>query len=568
MFRHLEEVKQSKEFSYCKDLGYTDSQAVTFTLLDYVSSRMRQIGHAYSGQDNLSFSEYVEKYYFDRDYQPTMPEERPAGRPFVRYACLMTPSDITHSVRYDDADVAVNSGVSAKIIGSVRRPVVSHAGAPAETYERPVRTDSYAPIRSRGWRDTDTSPAAVFKPTHNSAAAGIIAANIRAGEKTRPSMVRTEELLNYMSYDLKQPDGTKFELTKEILRTEDDTWLFLGVQGEHVCPGRKNICLLLDVSGSMMGRETCITGVTAAILAGMNPGDVLSLVTYADEDRTMIRSLRLDDTKNIEQILEVLSQIRISGCTNGSAGLNRAYEIIGENHISDGVNRVIIVTDGDFNFGTFDNDSLTDFIRKKRETGAYFSVIGTGIYNIQDDRLEMLAENGNGNYFAVNSLEDVERAVRSNYEALMYPIAKNVKAMVEFNPNRISKWKLTGYENRMLEYEEFRDNNVTADPFGSGAYFIGLFRVKTLKGKTSGHKLKYRNYIPVNSSDLGTLTLRYEDIGDGTFREIEFPITDEETPTENVRRAVKCAMQAQKFRDDQEDELARREIMRLVKSQW
>ena len=135
-----------------------------------------------------------------------------------------------------------------------------------------------------------------------------------------------------------------------------------------------------------------------------------------------------------------------------------------------------------------------------------------------------------------------------------------------FNPSRISKWKLTGYENRMLEAEEFRDDSVTADPFGSGAYFIGLFRVKMSDGKPAGHKLKYRNSIPVNSSELGTLTLRYEDIGDHTVKETDFVITDEETPTENVRKAVSCVKEAGKFRDkDLEDEIARRELMRLIR---
>ena len=586
MFNEMEEVKQSSQYEYYKKLGYTGSQAVTFTLLDYHGySRMRELGNAYSGQDDLNFSEFIEKYYFDRNYQPPLPERNSGSRGFLAYASVIpmdsylesddetqakdTDSGAFRGKQRRDASLsfshfrAKTQNVTGNIIDEAERLYRSHAGAPCK---KTARTDTYAPIRKRGWRETITSPAAVFKPTHNSAAAGIIAANIRAGEKTTPSMVRTEELLNYLSYDLKQPEGKKFELTTEILHTEDDSWLFLGVQGEHVCPARKNICLLLDVSGSMSRRETCITGVTAAILAGMNPGDVLSLVTYADEDRTMISSLVLDETKNIEQILEVLSQIEIEGCTNGSAGLSRAYELIEKNHISDGVNRVIIVTDGDFNFGTFDNDSLTDFIRKKRETGAYFSVIGTGIYNLHDDRLEMLAENGNGNYFAVNSLEDVERSVRSNYEALMYPIAKNVKAMMEFNPDCVSAWQLMGYENRMLEVEEFRDDSVTADPFGSGAYFIGLFRVKMSDGKPAGHKLKYRNSIPVNSSELGTLTLRYEDIGDHTVKETDFVITDEETPTENVRKAVSCVKEAGKFRDkDLEDEIARRELMRLIR---
>ena len=236
---------------------------------------------------------------------------------------------------------------------------------------------------------------------------------------------------------------------------------------------------------------------------------------------------------------------------------------------SESVSRVILISDGDFNINMSDNDSLAKLIRKKRKTGAYFSAIGTGIYNLMDDKLNVLAENGNGNYFVVNSLDDADNFIRRRYEAFMFPIAKNVKAMVEFNPRQINEWKLMGYENRMLEYEEFRDDSVTADPFGSGGYFVALFQVRRNSRKAAGKReLKYQDTVTLPGSELGTLTLRYEDIGSHKVKELEFVIGEPLTPTENTASAVRCALYSRKFAEETEDELARKEIMRLVKSQW
>ena len=185
----------------------------------------------------------------------------------------------------------------------------------------------------------------------------------------------------------------------------------------------------------MYNNTDSIIMVAATVLSRMNPGDILSLVTYSNEDRVIINGLELDENKNVDEIIELLSEIRIDGYTDGSAGINKAYEIIEKNMIEDGVNRVIIITDGDLNFGIHDKDGLKGLIEKKKETGAYFSAIGTGIYNLQDDKLEALAKNGNGNYFVVNSFSDVRRTIRDKYEALVYPIARNVKAQILYCAN-------------------------------------------------------------------------------------------------------------------------------------
>ena len=613
-FKDMEDLKQSEKYAYFKELGYSDDEAVTLSLISLKHDPVMDIVKKKFGeQKEMGFSGFAAKNYFPVKQAPEKEPEKDIFDAFgsffdiphkariknksvkqpvqekAEYKDVILPkavvSDefvVSETASYnllDDGSAVMDSSESSKESeGAFFRDIVSPStvtdGAAQmrgslKSVSRPlpeaVRTDSYEVIEEKIRRNVIDSPTATFRPTFNTAAAGILLSNIRDDSYTRRSMVRTEELLNYLNYDLKAPDGRKFEITAERKDEDGKTFLFLGVQGEKTIPSRQNICLLLDVSGSMSSKADSVVLTAATVLSRMNPGDILSLVTYANKDCVIINGLKLDENKNIDDILELLADIVIDGCTYGSAGINKAYDIIQENMIEDGVNRVIIITDGDLNFGIHDKDGLIGLIEKKRESGAYFSAIGTGIYNLQDDKLEGLAKNGNGNYFVINSISDIRRTIRDNYEALVYPIAKNVKAQMEFNPKTVRTWKLVGYENRTLNHEDFRNDKVIAEPFGSGSYFIALFELQMNEGEDVQSSLKYQKIETVDSQDIGTLTVRFEDVDDQTVKEIEFTVDSQLSATENIDKAIECAKIAEKLRKNDVDELTRKALTRILK---
>lgn len=604
----FEEIRNTEKYRYLRSLGYTEKQALVLCLIDLSDeSRMRRILKAYGSQKEKDFTDFIidnpdpkpiprhslRGRLFDDEEEEDEKEASPVPGFFRKASPLFEADDEdddlsayasggyngsagrSHSQRLACASPAgmsfrMSSFSTAEedeedniIPGFFRRLSAEEEDTDTGLMEQ-IRTDSYETIEEKEKRDTAVSPTATFRPTFNTAAAGILLSNIRRGSHINKSMVRTEELLNYLSYDLKKPEGNKFEITKEIKKDGDHTYLFLGVQSQKVIPARQNICLLLDVSGSMYSNADQIILVSATLLAKMNPGDVFSLVTYADRDHVIIDGLKLNDDKNFNEIAQMLAGIEIDGCTYGSAGIEKAYEIVEANQISDGVNRVIIMTDGDLNFGIHDKDGLKGLIEKKRESGAYFSAIGTGIWNLQDDKLEALAKNGNGNYFVVNDIPDIRKSIRDNYESLVYPIAKNVKAQMEFNPAKVRSWKLAGYENRMLNHEDFRNDKVIAEPFGSGSYFTALFELTMNESLETGSDLKYQRTQLIPSDELGTLTIRYEDVNDSVVKELEFAVEEPLPATKNIEKAITCVQLADRLRSARVDELTRKKVQRLL----
>lgn len=579
MFRNMDEVKESEKYAYFRDLGYTEKEAIVLSLIDFdANGKIGRVMKEYLKQKKEGFVDYVSGHYFsdqfkekpkkkNRNVYSSIVGSGSGGVMLKKLSNLMYNTDYEYKEDEEDDELDLTGAVySCRPVYSISPFFASTENELRELIEN-VRTDSYELIEKKNWRNTVDSPTATFRPTYNTAAAGILLSNNRKGSLTRTSMVRIEELLNYLSYDLKAPHNKKFEVTKEVKKVGNEVYLFLGVQGKKILPEKQNICILLDVSGSMTRNKDSMITVIATVLAKMNSGDVFSLVTYSDKDHVIINGLKLNEDKNIEDILEMLARIDIDGYTNGSAGLNKAYEIIEKNMIDNGVNRVIIITDGDLNFGIHDKDGLKGLIEKKRESGAYFSAIGTGIYNLQDDNLEALAKNGNGNYFVVNELSDVRKSVCDKYEALVYPIAKNVKAQVEFNPGRVKAWKLIGYEKRMLHHEDFRNDKVIAEPFGSGSYFIALFRLVMNEGEMVKASLKYLKTELVQSQEIGTLTVRFEDVKDTGIKELEFTIEDTLTESSNIEKAIECADLAERLRDSNVDELTRMKLSGLLEDQ-
>ncbi|MBP5173575.1 MAG: von Willebrand factor type A domain-containing protein [Clostridia bacterium] len=429
-----------------------------------------------------------------------------------------------------------------------------------------LRTDSYRDFEDSGFRKTSVSPTSTFRTTYNTAAATVLLSNFRKGSSVKHSMMRTEELLNFLDYSIPDPpEGEKFSVTPEFRPSADGKTadLFVGIAGSRVIPARQNIVLLLDTSGSMISKVFQLRATIATVFARLNDGDLLSVVTYSSTDRLFFEAVEKNPGHRIDYFLDLLKEMYISGCTYGSKGIETAYRVVAD-HMVDGVNRVIMVTDGDLNFGITESSDLKSLIIDKKKTGAFFSAIGTGIYNLMDDKLETLAKNGNGNYFVINSVEDVKKCLCDRYESLVWPIATDVKAQVEFNPAAVSEYRLIGYENRQLSHEDFSDDSVIAEPFGSGSRCVALYELKLAGGEAEGGRLKYQTSVLTGSDEICTVSLRYKEPGGGQSVELNFPVEAGCPSGENVCLAVKCAQIAERLRKDPGDREALGEYSELA----
>ena len=422
-------------------------------------------------------------------------------------------------------------------------------------------TDEYEPIEEKDERTAVAEPTSTFRMTTNTASAGVILNQLRNERRIDKSMVRIEEMLNYFRYESTLPDDKMFNLSYELMDAGDQKkYLYINVQGREEVKDRQNIIILLDVSGSMCRNAEQTQAIIATVLSKLGNGDKLSLVTYSDEDHVEIEAFSVNGYEDRIRILEKLLSIEINGCTYGSAGIETAYKIGKNNYIKDGNNQVILITDGDLNFGITDKGGLEELIEQKKKDNLFLSVIGTGLFNYKDDKLEVLCKHGNGVYRTVNSLTDVKKSIDEEYASLVNIIAKDVKAQVEFNPEVVLAYRLLGFENRTLAREDFTNDKVISEPFGSGGYGVALYELKMKTDATpAASGLKYSKLITTGSKEVGTVKVRYKEPLAEVSHEIEKVIVSPEASfTDNLRLAFIVYVCAEKLRGS--DKISSQEI--------
>jgi len=422
-------------------------------------------------------------------------------------------------------------------------------------------TDEYEPIEEKDARTAAAEPMSTFRMTTNTASAGIILNQLRNGRRIDRSMVRIEEMLNYFRYESPLPEKEMFSISSEIMDAEDSQkYLYINVRGREEVKEQQNIIVLLDVSGSMSSETGQTQAIIATIVSKLGNGDKISLITYSDDDIVELESFPVNGPEDRIRVLEKLLSIEITGCTDGSRGIEQAYKIGKKNYVPGGNNQVILITDGDLNFGITDKGGLKELIEKKKKNNLFLSVIGTGLYNYKDDKLEVLAKHGNGVYRTVNSLTDVKKSIDEEYTSLVNIIAKDVKAQVEFNPEVVEEYRLLGFENRALAREDFTNDKVISEPFGSGGYGVALYELKmktTAAPVDSG--LKYSKLVTNGSPEPATVRVRYKEPLEDKSHELEKVIeTAEESFTDNLRLAFIVYVCAEKLRGS--DKISDREI--------
>ncbi len=416
-------------------------------------------------------------------------------------------------------------------------------------------TEEYNYIKESGFLSTITNPLSTFSADVDTASYANVRRMLNNGIKVEAAAIRLEEFLNYFNYDYETPtDDAPFGVTTALADcpwNEDSKLLLIGLQAEEIDFENKpasNFVFLLDVSGSMYSPDKLplMQKAFAMLAEELTADDRVSIVTYAGREAVILEGAAGNDLITITTAIESLEA---AGSTAGAAGINKAYELAERYFIPGGNNRVILATDGDLNVGITSEAALTSLITKKRESGIYLSVLGFGTGNIKDNKMEALADNGNGNYSYIDSIFEAKRVLVNEMGGTLYTVAKDVKFQVEFNPAKVAEYRLIGYENRALKDYEFNDDTVDAGEIGSGHNVTAVYELiladsdKTLSA--SEYKLKYQTATLTDSDDLLTLSIRYKEPDCDSSKLLEYPVLPtiySETMPDNLKFAA-CVLE-------------------------
>lgn len=415
-------------------------------------------------------------------------------------------------------------------------------------------TEDYSPVDENRFQEVMNSPLSTFSIDVDAASYSNVRRFLENGELPPIDAVRIEEMINYFDYDYRQPQGKDpVNIVTEITEAPwnaEHRLVHIGLQGKTLpmedLPA-SNLVFLIDVSGSMQAPDKLpLLKQGFKLLAGqLRAKDRVAIVTYASSSGVALNSTPGDEKQTIKQAIE---ELQAGGSTAGGAGIREAYRIAREHFIKEGNNRVILATDGDFNVGVSSDGELQRLIEAERESGVYLSVLGFGMGNYKDNKLELLADKGNGNYAYIDTFNEARKVLVSEFGGTMFTIAGDVKLQVEFNPGYVKAFRLIGYENRMLNEEDFEDDKKDAGEMGSGHTVTALYEIIPAGGAKQTDKLKYQDLRPsgaAEGNEVLTVKLRYKLPGGKVSKEISAVLADAKTSleaaSENLRFAASVA---------------------------
>jgi Ca-activated chloride channel family protein len=444
------------------------------------------------------------------------------------------------AVDVQNARQAISGTVSGVAGGRAAPPP---AAGPFGGYIRPRAGDAetYAVIEDNRFHRVDGEPLSTFSIDVDTASYANVRRFLGEGRLPPPDAVRIEELVNYFRFDYPEPTGdAPFSITTEIAEAPwnpDHRLVLVGLQGRALAdrePSPRNLVFLLDVSGSMASADKLPLVRTAMRMLTdvLTARDRVAIVVYAGASGVVLPSTPGNEKTAIH---EAIARLKSGGSTNGGAGIQLAYRIAQEQFIEDGVNRVILATDGDFNVGITDRNALVRLIEQERESGIFLSVLGVGTGNLKDATMEQLADRGNGNYAYLDSLHEARKVLVQQAGSTLETIAKDVKIQVEFNPREVAAYRLIGYENRLLAHEDFNDDRKDAGEIGAGHSVTALYEVVPVGVEAPGvDPLRYQQQAPepvltpeAATGELLTVKVRYKAPAGDTSRLLTRRVTSQ-----------------------------------------
>lgn len=399
--------------------------------------------------------------------------------------------------------------------------------------EENFNTEEYNYITENGFKSVANEPLSTFSIDVDTAAYSNVRRMINAGNSVPEDAVRIEEMINYFSYDYPEPEeGEPFSVTMEYSDcpwNEDSRLMMIGIKAKDIDFENRpssNFVFLLDVSGSMQSADKLpLVQKSFSMLAeNLTEHDRVSIVTYAGSEAVVLEGEMGNHTSAIVDAIQSLSA---GGSTAGAAGINKAYELAERYYIPGGNNRVILATDGDLNVGVSSEGALTRLIKEKKESGVHLSVLGVGTGNLKDNKMKALAVNGDGNYNYLDSVFEAKKVLVDEMGGTLITVAKDVKIQVEFNPAQVSGYRLIGYENRLLNKEDFHDDTVDAGEIGAGHTVTALYEIVPVGSSQElpESELKYQSAgALVESDDLLTVSIRYKAPNGDTSKLLSYPL--------------------------------------------
>ncbi len=410
--------------------------------------------------------------------------------------------------------------------------------------------ESYDRIEENIFKSVTTAPLSTFSIDVDKAGYSNIRRMLNNGQKVPEDAVKIEEMVNYFAYDYPQPKGDDpFSITADVVNSPwnaDAKLVRIGLKGkdislENVPPS--NLVFLLDVSGSMdsPNKLPLLKAALNILVDKLREKDKVAIVVYAGA-----AGLVLPPTSGAEKaiIRQAIDNLSAGGSTAGGAGIELAYKIATENFSKGGNNRVILATDGDFNVGNSSDRSMENLIEEKRKSGVFLTCLGFGMGNYKDSKLETLADKGNGNHAYIDTMQEAQKVLGTEFFGTLYTIAKDVKIQVEFNPAKVQAYRLIGYENRLLNDEDFKDDTKDAGELGSGHTVTALYEIIPVGIKSKYLKdidnLKYTKQITGNYTDeMLTVKFRYKEPDGDVSKLIVKTVKDENSAIESASEDLK-----------------------------
>lgn len=447
------------------------------------------------------------------------------------------------------SDYAMNNEKGAQHYTEAAIAAEDHANdaAPADDEAMPPEMNSvddsdiqqndeeYNYIKENGYTAVSSAPLSTFSADVDTASYTNVRRMIDDGMDVPPDAVRIEEFINYFDYDYTDPaDGEPFAVHTEL---SDCPWndetelLMVGINTkgfDAVLDERPamNLVFLIDVSGSMYddNKLPLVQKSFSMLTDNLTAADRISIVTYAGSDEVVLEGADGNDRK---KILRAINDLEAGGSTAGAAGINTAYDIAQKYFIDGGNNRVILATDGDLNVGLSSESELTRLIEEKRESGVFLSVLGFGTGNYKDNRLEALADYGNGNYSYIDSEKEAKKVLVDEMSGTLFTVAKDVKFQLEFNPANVKGYRLIGYENRVMAAEDFNDDTKDAGEIGAGHSVTVLYEIVPADSKMElgESELKYASDSEdVMGDELLTVNIRYKEPEGSESKLLTYPV--------------------------------------------
>lgn len=416
-------------------------------------------------------------------------------------------------------------------------------------------TENYATIHENGFKNALVNPLSTFSIDVDNASYSNVRRYLNQGELPPVDAIRIEEMINYFNYNYAEPSGEHpFSVTTELAKCPWNSYNYLmhiGLKGKSIDKSElppSNLVFLIDVSGSMgsSNKLPLLKRAFTLLVNELRPNDRVAIVVYAGAAGKVLDSTPGNKKK---EIIESLEKLSAGGSTAGGAGLQLAYKIAKENFIEKGNNRIILATDGDFNVGVSSTSEMERLVEKERENGIFMTVLGFGMGNIKDDKMETIADKGNGNYAYIDNIQEARKVFITEFGGTLFTIAKDVKFQLEFNPEKVKAYRLVGYENRLLNAEDFNDDKKDAGEMGAGHTVTTLYEIIPANSEIeapSVDPLKYQELKTSSgnkSNELLTIKLRYKQPDGNKSKLLELPVKNrlEKTTSDNFNFSASVA---------------------------